>query len=379
MFTVEGFVVPPTPPAPLGHFTPSIAKDDAVGHFSREIVGNNNPPRASAAKQPTKSSCTKDWRFAKASFPLAAKEATTSPSPEESYEEQPSLPSPAGQSTGLLSQKESKDEKARSVGRKTARSSLRKTRKVKEASASPGVTQGETSHQARRTEEAPLPAEESNQDLKDIPYDGLEAREDSPNFADEPGPALRSNSGSETTQACAHPCKTCRQSKQRKGIKAIKETHMATYRDLGMTPEEAVQLFNAIKNNCVGQNFFGKLAEKGGDHFIEVMKERLEAMEKLRSLDAKRPTTCTHPCHDCETQTSRDVIKEMAEDFSLNKAVANEKWEAQMRDLIFVNFAVEVDFEAVEVEHGFEFAKVMRERVDGLEELRKGVARTFGL
>lgn len=154
---------------------------------------------------------------------------------------------------------------------------------------------------------------------------------------------------------------------------------MSTYLDLGMTPQEAVQLFNAIKKNCVDKAFLQGLAEKGGDHFVEVMQERSLAMENLRSLDARRPGSCTHPCHECEMQPSLILIKEMAEDFANGKEVANKNWEARLRDLVFTNFAEGIDFEMVEKEHGGEFAEVMRVRVERLEELRKGVARQFGL
>ena len=396
----EGFGVPFAPPAPLGIMTPAAA-GEAPGYFSQPVANNEKmvsedtsqvavavlppwdpekrSPWAAGARAAMRSSTPKRLRKVKTSIATATNRPT-SPSPDD-LSIKVKLPSPpsAGEPKGSLTRRESGYVETSPSSAGDSHPLSRETFKMKGPFVPLEDITWETSLAARGLNEVTQASVEATAETVNPPSEASETKEVSspPLEISDSEPGL--DSGLDSPQTCSHPCNTCRRLQQRLGIRALREAHMSNYAKLGISAEEAVQMFNAIKGNRVDDAFYRRLADKGGDIFVEGMEELSSQMNSLRSFDVSRPASCTHPCRACETQPTRDIITSMAEEYAAGKEAADRNWEAKMRDLILTDFAAESDLEAVEKEHGAEFAALMRDRIESLEELQKGVARGFGL
>ena len=185
------------------------------------------------------------------------------------------------------------------------------------------------------------------------------------------------------TQKCPHPCDACNQDKINTQIRELEKAHMATYRQLGMSRSEAIEMWSGIENEEVDNELFDKLAERCGEEFVISMEENIAALNGSQRPDETRPGSCSHSCEVCEAQEAVDAIMKIEEEhmhtyrqYGLGRKDAVELWEEMEK---MFKFGEGVDIEDVESRFGAEYCIVVEQRMTKLEDVRKDFYRGKGL
>ncbi|KAL9128794.1 MAG: hypothetical protein Q9217_002603 [Psora testacea] len=91
----------------------------------------------------------------------------------------------------------------------------------------------------------------------------------------------RSSSGirSRRLESCPHTCKKCDEAVFKEKLSIIRKEYMRTYRALGMTRTEAVELWKGMEMCKVDNGLFDALADKYKGEFTSVMEDMIAQLE----------------------------------------------------------------------------------------------------